>query len=71
MSGDRNYTIYFEMFGRRMKTNIMATDRDDAIAKLLKRVTIHKVEVAKDEFNEAMDMMDMFVDNLKSKKTGK
>jgi hypothetical protein len=63
----RYYIVYFEFLGKKMKMKVEAKSDDEARQELYKRLTIHKVEKAKDEFNDVMDMMDGFLDGLKKK----
>lgn len=57
----RNYEVYFELYGRRMKTTVLAENEGDATSQILQKVKFHKVAKAKDEFNEAADIMDGFM----------
>ena len=38
------FTIYFELYGKKMKVNIDAYSREDAINKLKSRIIIHQVD---------------------------
>jgi hypothetical protein len=61
----RNYTIYFEAFGRKMKTVVLAENREEAKQKLLEKVVIHDMTCdKKDYFNKAMEFMDDIIDTL-------
>lgn len=61
-----NYTVYFEIFGKRMKTTVLAETEDKAIEIVKKKLTIHKVEKTKnDAFNEVTDMFDNLFKNGK------
>jgi len=52
------YTVYFEMFDKRMKTTVEADNEEQAKYMVLGRVKFHRVELAerkmngKDMFNE-------------------
>lgn len=38
------FTLYFELYGKKMKTDIVAVDVDDAKRQLEKKIVYHKVE---------------------------
>ena len=40
----KQYTIYFEIFGKKMKTTIQANSELDAKQKLKDKIVFHKVE---------------------------
>lgn len=42
------YLIYFEIFGKKMKTEIMARDREDAKRKMKEKIIFHKIEKISD-----------------------
>ena len=42
------YLIYFEIFGKKMKTEIMARDREDAKHKMKEKIIFHKIEKISD-----------------------
>ena len=42
------YLIYFEIFGKKMKTEIMARDREDAKRKMKEKIIFHKIEKTSD-----------------------
>ncbi len=54
----KNYTIYFEIYGKRMKTDVMAENEEKAKELIKSKIIFHRVEKPKDEFNDAKDMMD-------------
>ena len=45
----RTYTIYFELFGKKMKTEIKAITASGAIIELKEKIIIHKVIPSKDD----------------------
>jgi hypothetical protein len=51
-----------------MKTKVSANTEDEARQEVYKKLTIHKVEKAKDDFNDIMDLTDNALNNLKEKK---
>jgi len=66
----KNYDIYFEIFGKKMKTTILAQNEIDAKSELIDKIKFHKVEESKDDvFNQSMDgiaeLMDILKDNKK------
>ena len=42
------YLIYFEIFGKKMKTEIMARDREDAKRKMKEKIIFYKIEKISD-----------------------
>lgn len=38
------FTIYFELYGKKMKTDIEAYSREDAINRLKNKIIIHRVD---------------------------
>lgn len=44
MSG-RNYTVYFELFGKKMKHTLWATSQESAKEQILQKVIFHKIDV--------------------------
>lgn len=38
------FTIYFELYGKKMKTDIEAFSREDAINRLKNKIIIHRVD---------------------------
>lgn len=65
----KNYNVYFELYGKKMKATILAENEQQAKQKILEKVMFHKVELKpKDEFNSIMDVFDMMDGFLNSKK---
>lgn len=59
VSGMRNYMVYFEAFGRKMRKTVMAENEMQAKEEVAKAIIFHKVELKKDdEFNEVIDLLD-------------
>lgn len=55
----KNYDVYFELYGKKMKAKILASSITDAKQKVIDKITFHKiVPTPKDEFNEANDVLD-------------
>lgn len=52
------YTIYFELYGKKMKCRIEAYDRDGAIKILKDKIIVHRVDVEQDQTVEMLK--DMF-----------
>lgn len=65
----KNYKVYFEFMGKKMKTTILADSKVDAENKMYDEFKLHKVEeMPKDEFNQVMDILGKFTDFLDTKK---
>jgi len=55
----KNYDVYFEIYGKKMKAKILADSMTDAKKKIIDKMIFHKVvPTPKDEFNEAGDILD-------------
>jgi hypothetical protein len=54
----RQYTIYFEIFGKKMKTKVIAKTEGQAKQAIHDKLIFYKVELDKNEFNEIMDALD-------------
>lgn len=62
---DRNYTVFFELYGRKMKAKILADNIGEAKKKIKDKIVFHKIIIEKkDIFNQCMNMLDDIVDNL-------
>lgn len=61
----RNFDVYFELYGKKMKARVMAENEEGAKKEVQNKIIFHKVENPKEEFNEVMDMMDKMNDILK------
>ena len=57
----KKYTVYFEIFGKKMKTEVKAHDPAKARQKVIDKLIFHKVEV-KDNVG---DIPDIFKDIFK------
>lgn len=65
----KNYDVYFEIFGKKMKTTILAETMTEAKQKVINKIKWHKVvETPQDEFNQSIDMLDDIIDILGGKK---
>ena len=54
----KNYTVYFEIYGKKMKTRVLARDKVEAKARVAEKMIFHKVEADKvDDFNRCMDII--------------
>jgi len=56
----RNYTVYFELFGKKLKVSrILAENEADAKRMVSDKIQFHKVEIdTSDPFNQCMDVAD-------------
>ena len=55
-----NYTVYFEIFGKKMRHDVEATSEADAKRKVAERIVYHKVI----EHPSDKDIADVFYDFL-------
>jgi 1-deoxy-D-xylulose 5-phosphate reductoisomerase len=63
----RNYTVYFEIYGKKMKTTVMANNEEEAKDFVKNKIVFYKIENPKDEFNQSMDMMEGILNFLDPK----
>lgn len=61
----RNYDVYFELYGKKMKTRVIAEDENEAKKEVQNKIIFHKIEKPKEEFNDAMDVIDIMNNILK------
>jgi hypothetical protein len=54
----REYHVYFELYGKKMRSTVFATNEEQAKEVVREKLTFHKVEKSKSEFNEALDGID-------------
>jgi hypothetical protein len=65
----KNYTVYFDLYGKKMKAKVLAESNNDAQQKIKEKITFHKVvEDPEDEFNQATDIFNSIMDILDGKK---
>lgn len=69
MKSTKKYSVYFEIYGKKMKAKVLAESMTEAQQKVKDKIIFHKTVVEdKDEFNQAMDLMNEIIDALDSKK---
>lgn len=66
----KNYTVFFEAFGKRMKMKVLAESIEHAKEKVKEyvkeQIVFHKTELTKgDEFNQIIDLIEVFTDGFK------
>lgn len=62
----RNFTVYFEIFGKKMKTTVLAESKTAAEQQVKDQIIFHKtVEKKDDSFNETMNIFEKIKDILK------
>ena len=61
----RNFDVYFEIYGKKMKVRILAETENDAKKEVEKKIIFHKVEKPKEEFNDSMDIFDNILNIMK------
>jgi hypothetical protein len=62
----KKYILYFELFGKKMKSEVNATSEIDAKQKILDKVIFHKIQI-EDCYhkNDMKEIFDMFANILK------
>jgi len=62
----RNFIVYFELYGKKMKVKVLADSEELAKTQVQKDIKFHKLEKMKnEEFNDTMDILDNFLNILK------
>lgn len=54
------YTVYFEVFGKKMKTEVLATDQQEARSLVLGRVIFHRIECDNFEDTTVQNLKNIF-----------
>ena len=55
------FTVYFEVFGKRMKTEVMAKDEAEARYLIMGKIIFHKIEERQQSGDEVLNnLRDMF-----------
>lgn len=60
----KDFDVYFELFGKKMKTTILASDKNAAELAVKNKIVFHKIEEAKSDFNNAVTSLDEIADML-------
>lgn len=69
MENSKNYTVYFEIGGKKMKTKVLANSTTDAQTKVKDKIIFHKTVLDKnDYFNKSVDTLNDIMDVLGGKK---
>lgn len=69
MKSNRNYIVYFEIYGKKMKVKVLAGSMTEAQQKVKGKIIFHKtIYEQKDEFNQARDIVDNMLNILGDKK---
>ena len=65
----KNYDVYFEIYGKRLKTTILAESEEKAKEIVRNKIVFHKVVLKQnDEFNKIDDIFTNIMDVLGGKK---
>ena len=65
---NKNYNVYFEIYGKKMKAKVLAENEIQAKQKVKDKVIFYKAEIDKnDDYNKSIDMMDELLTNLTKK----
>ena len=64
----KNYKVYFEFYGRKMQTNVLAENEEKAKEMIKNKIVFHEVKKANDYFNKSVDMLDDMINILGGKK---
>jgi hypothetical protein len=63
-----NYTIYFELFGKKMKTTLPATSKENAKEVIRNMIIFHKITTNDSDNKEADEILRRFKDIINGKK---
>ena len=65
----KNYTVYFEIYGKKMKAKVWAKSITDAKTQIKEKIKFHKmVEDDTDIFNQSTDIIDSIINILSNKR---
>ena len=65
----KNYSVYFEIYGKKMKAKVLAENMTEAQQKVKDKIIFHKTVIEeKDYFNKAVDLLNNIKDFLDGKK---
>jgi len=64
----KNFDVYFEIFGKKMRTRILAENQEKAKEEVKNKIVFHKVEKSNEEFNHCMDILDNISNIIGGKK---
>lgn len=57
----KDYTVYFELYGKKMKAVIMATSKEEAKQVISEKIIFHRVVLHKSDLNDVMEQFkDLF-----------
>lgn len=61
----KNYIVYFELFGKKMKSKVLADSKEDAQERIKSKIIFHRTDLDdKDEYNDIMKLFDIINDAL-------
>jgi len=63
----KKFKVYFEIFGKKMKTSITANSKEEAKQLLMEKIIFHKVEVDEDFKLQDEDVLDFLKGAFKMK----
>ena len=61
---EKEYIVFFEFFGRKMKSVVYAENEAQAKEKIKERLFFHKVEEGDKDFNQIVDLFENFKNQL-------
>ena len=65
----KNYTVYFEIYRKKMKVKILAESVSEAREKLRNKIVFHKIIMENNDlFNQATDKCNDIMDLIQGKK---
>jgi hypothetical protein len=68
----KKFNVYFEIFGKKLKTEVEASSQEDAKKKIKNKIIFHKVEKTfddnKNEVKDSSDFMTDFFNMINKKK---
>ena len=67
--GTREYIVWFEVFGKKMKTTVIATSEREAKKDIQNKIIFHKVEVKPEDkvFSKIMDKFEEIFEIFENK----
>lgn len=54
----KQYDVYFEIFGKKMRTKVVAENEAMAKKEIFSKIVFHKIEKPKNDFNDGADVLE-------------
>lgn len=58
----KNYEVFFEIYGKKMKVNVLADNENDVKYRVMGKIKFHKIIRKDSEFNKKLESLDDLFD---------